>query len=31
LKRFKKCFMDKNNIIIEEEDEIQDILENERL
>jgi hypothetical protein len=31
LKRFKKCFMDKNNIIIEEEDDLKDILENERL
>lgn len=31
LKRFKKCFMDKNNIVIEEENDIKDILENERL
>ena len=31
IKRFKKCFMDKNGIIIEEEYEIQAILENERM
>ena len=30
IKRFKKCFMDKNGLIIEEENDIQAILENER-
>lgn len=30
ISRYKKCFFDKNNMVIEEESDIQDILDNER-